>query len=303
MQVRLATVATERFVPGALVLIGSFLRRHPGFAGEIVVIHDGLSEEARAVLAATSDAVRFAPVSPVLRGRADRLCAALTRLRMNPAQFWMFEAFRLTGAAKLLLCDSDLLFRAPVDALFDSPEDLLVCRDAFSLAGQRLNAETFLPVARARSPAPGQTLLENTFNSGFLCVDARLTGARAYADLLAATSPAHWRRLALPAADQPLLNRYFARRQTIVSSTYNFLVPRAAAIRAREGVELRSARVLHFSESIKPWFPDAMLGWARRLADRPAVTAFRLWYDAYLDTLTNVRVRTAARRWVGRSLV
>lgn len=303
MQVRLATVATERFVPGTLVLIGSFLRRHPGFAGEIVVIHDGLSEEARAVLAATSDAVRFAPVSPALRGRADRLCAALTRLRMHPAQFWMFEAFRLTGAAKLLLCDSDLLFRAPVDDLFDSQDDLLVCRDAFSLAGRRLDAETFLPVGRARPPAPGQTLLENTFNSGFLCIDARLTGERAYADLLAAMAPAHWRRLALPAADQPLLNRYFAGRQTLVSSTWNFLVPLAAAISAREGVELRSAKVLHFSESVKPWFPDAMLHWARHWKYRPAVTAFRLWYDAYLDALTNVRVRTAARRWVGRFLV
>ena len=67
----LATAATECFVPGTLVLIDSFLRRHPRFDGEIVVIHDGLSEEARAVLAATSDAVRFAPVPPALRERAE----------------------------------------------------------------------------------------------------------------------------------------------------------------------------------------------------------------------------------------
>ena len=53
-KVCLATATTERFVPGTLVLIGSFLRRHPGFAGDIVVVHDsGLPESLREVLAAT----------------------------------------------------------------------------------------------------------------------------------------------------------------------------------------------------------------------------------------------------------
>ena len=28
-------------------------------------------------------------------------------LPMHSAQFWMFEAFRLAGAARLLLCDGD----------------------------------------------------------------------------------------------------------------------------------------------------------------------------------------------------
>ena len=35
---------------------------------------------------------------------------------------------------------------------------------------------------------------------------------------------------------------------------------------------------------------------------RPAVTAFRLWYEAYVEALTNARVRTAARGWAGWTL-
>ena len=140
-------------------------RHHLRFDGEIVVIHDGLSGEACAVLAATSDAVRFAPVPSALRERAERLRAALAPLPMHPAQFWMFEAFRLAGAAKLLLCDGDLLFRA-------------------------------------------------------------------------------------------------------------------AAIRAREGVDLHRAKVLHFNTPAKPWQPDAMLRGIRGCWSRPEVTAFRLWYEA-----------------------
>ena len=299
-QVCLATATTERFVPGTLVLIDSFLRRHPGFDGEVVVIHDGLPGEARAVLAAASDAVRFAPVPPALRERAERLCAALPHLHMRPAQFWMFEAFRLAGAAaKLLLCDSDLLFRAPVEELFDAKEGLLCCGDLAFLAGQRVDAATFLPVERDAAPAPGRTLLEDTFNSGFLCIDGRLAGERVYADLLAAMSPAHWRDLEMPLGEQPLLNRYFAGRQTLVSSTYNFLIYGAAAIRAREGVDLRRAKVVHFNTVAKPWRPDAMLRWTWDRWNPPAVAAFKLWHDAYVEALVNARVRTAARGWAG----
>ena len=297
--VRLATATTERYVPGTLVLVDSFLRRHPGFDGEIVVIHDGLPGRARAVLAATSDAVRFVPVPPALRERAERLCAALAPLPMHPAQFWILEAFRLTGAARLLLCDGDLLFRAPVDELFDSTEELLCCGDLAFLHGRRVDADTFLPVDSTAVPAPGRSLLRDTFNSGFLCIDGRLAGERVYADLLAAMSPAHWRGLRAPLGEQPLLNRYFAGRQTLVSSTYNFLLPGAAAIRAREGVELRSAKVLHFNVPAKPWRPDAMLRRIRDRGSRPAATAFRLWHDAFVEALVNARVRTAARGWAG----
>ena len=297
--VRLATATTERYVPGTLVLIDSFLRRHPGFDGEVVVIHDDLPGQARAVLAATSDAVRFVPVPPALRERAERLCAALAPLPMHPAQFWILEAFRLAGAARLLLCDGDLLFRAPVDELFGSTDELLCCGDLAFLDGRRVDAGTYLPVDSTAAPAPGRTLLRNTFNSGFLCLDGRLAGERVYADLLAAMAPAHWRGLAAPLGEQPLLNRYFAGRQTLLSSTYNFLLPGAAAIRAREGVELHSAKVLHFNVPAKPWRPDAMLRRIRDRGSRPAATAFRLWHEAYVEALVNARVRTAARGWAG----
>ena len=38
----LVTVATESFVPGTCVLLGSFLKQHPRFAGDVVIVHDTL---------------------------------------------------------------------------------------------------------------------------------------------------------------------------------------------------------------------------------------------------------------------
>ena len=42
-----ATVATESFLPGALVLLASFLQYHPRFHGDVVILHDALPQPAR----------------------------------------------------------------------------------------------------------------------------------------------------------------------------------------------------------------------------------------------------------------
>ena len=286
----LATATTERFMPGTLVLIDSFLRCHPGFAGDVVVIHDGgLPESLREVLADVFAGVRLHPVSPELVDRAEYVRAALPRRGFTPAHLFALEAFRLGGYRKVLLCDSDLLFRAPVDSLFDSPRALLCCGDKAYLEGCPRDAATFAPV-RPGNRAGG--VLERTFNSGFLLFDGALAGEACYADLLAMVSPETWSGSDTGYTDQLLLNRYFAGRQTLLSSTYNFLLASAPAIRAREGVDVESARVLHYVKAVKPWLPEAMLRWAWDPGSAPAATAFRFWYDAWLDVLAQAHVRT-----------
>ena len=290
-KVCLATATTERFVPGTLVLIGSFLQRHPGFAGDVVVVHDaGLPESLREVLADVFDGVRFHAVSPELVDRAQSVQAALPQRDFTPERLFALEAFRLGGYRKVLFCDSDLLFRAPVDSLFDSPHALLCCGDKAHLEGRHRDAATFLPVRPGRRPAGG--VLQRTFNSGFLLFDGALAGDACYADLLAMVSPETWSGSATGYTDQLLLNRYFAGRQTLLSSTYNFLLASAPAIRAREGVDVESARVLHYVKAVKPWLPEAMLRWAWDPGSVPAATAFRFWYDAWLDVLAQAHVRT-----------
>ena len=291
-KVCLATATTERFVPGTLVLIGSFLQRHPGFAGDLVVVHDaGLPESLREVLATTFDRVRFHPVLPELVDRVERLAAALPGRGLAPARFLALEAFRLGGYRKVLFCDSDLLFRAPVDSLFDSPHALLCCGDKAYLEGRHRDAASFLP-APPGSRAGAGGVLDRTFNDGFLVIDAALVNDRTYADLLAMLTPETWRANGTPHTKQFLHNRYFAGRQTLLSSTYNFLLASAQAIRAREGVDVESARVLHYVKAVKPWLPEAMLRWAWDPGSAPAATAFRFWYDAWLDVLAQAHVRT-----------
>ena len=294
----LLTVATDDFVPGAFVMVRTFLKHHPRFDGDVVIVHDGLSDVSREVLAASFHRLRFELVSPELRDRVARLCAVRPELRARRAAFYVLDAFRLHGYRKVLCCDCDLLFRASVEELFDSPEALICCRDKYSLRGRRRDAVTYLPADDPAVPvaAPAAPTLAETFNSGFLLLDGRLMEEGAHADLLARISPEAWRGVKAVGDDQLVLNRRFAGRQTLVSSTYNYLVDCSDAIRAREGIGVEDARVLHFKLPMKPWVPDAMLYWARRDAARPLAPGYKLWYDAYMDCLADAHLRHALGR-------
>ena len=302
----LATVVTDSFVPGAVVMLGSFRAHHPGFDGDVVVLHDGLSEASRAVLAAVGGRVRFEPVRPELTDRVARLREAYP-YRVHPsAVFHVIHAFRLDGWRKVLFYDSDVLFQGPVGELFDTGAALLCCGDHCYLLGQVRDAETLRPIARTAAGAGrGRPVLERPFNSGFLLIDGSCTGERVYADLLALLAPEAWRGSATRLGDQDVLNHYFAGRQTLVDWTYNYLVPDGPDIRARTGLDAARAKALHFKGPVKPWTTDAMLRWAHgddEPAHRPAVALFRRWYDAYTDILARAHLR-AARPALGKESV
>lgn len=281
----LATVATENFLPGALVTVGSFLKAHPRFAGDVVVIHDGLPEASREALRLAFGRVRFVSVSSELRDRAAGLGAAHPRLAAVLPALYKIEAFRLVGYRKVLFCDSDLLFRRPVSELFDARDALICCGDYAFLRGLFRDAAKFTPTD---DPAGA---LRRTFNDGFLLLDASLVGERTHADLVAMIAPETWRSPDVAHGMQFLINRRFAGRQTLVSSTYNYLMKSAVHIQDREGLAARDAKVLHFNSPAKPWMPNAML---RRDKLWLPSSVLKLWFDAWADVVTDVHLRRHA---------
>ena len=292
------TATTERFVPGTFATLCSFRQHHPGFDGDFIVVHDGLPEAHRRHLAQACPGVRFEPVSRELRERLAALSVARPELAPRLGQFYSLEAFRLRGYRKVLFYDSDVLFQAPVDDLFDSPAALLCCGDDVAMRGGYRDAATFEPLPPGASgshgpvPAPAG-LLERTFGAGFLLIDEVLLTKGCYADLLAFVSPETWRHHKIH-TDQLILNLYFAGRQTLVSWAYDFVLALAESIRAREGIGAADARALHFVGPIKPWMPEAMLRWTRGDSHRKPQNAFSRWYDAYVDYLAQAHVRSAA---------
>ena len=290
----LVTAATKAYLPGAVVTVGSFLAHHPGFGGDVVVIHDGLAEEQREALEPMlRDRVRFEPVSPALSERLARLGAARPELGRKRPNFYSLEAFRVTGYRKVLFCDSDILFRQGVGELFQA-EDALQCGgDGPSLRGWWRDARTFRPIEDPSRAGPAGAL-ERTFNSGLLLIDTQLTGRRVHSELLALVSPETWRGTDTPLTDQLVLNRYFTGLRTLLAPTYNYLLRSRAAIWARDGLAAEDAKVLHFNVSIKPWMPGAMLRWTQGDARLSPEPAFALWYRAYMDCLATAHLRAAS---------
>ena len=286
----LATATTPSYLPGTLVTVDSFLRQHPGFAGDVAVIHDGLPERVREGTGAVFPRVRFVEVSPELKRRAARVGAAHPRLRPILSRLYKFEAYRLTGYRKVLLCDGDLLFRRPVDELFGLPGALVCCADRAFLEGRQRDAATFATLEDPPRAGPAGAL-ERTFNDGFVLIDGSELGGRRLADLLALIAPETWRGSATHHLAQFVHNRHFAGRHTLVSSRYNFLVRHTRLIRRREGIRPLDAKVLHYNHSVKPWMAAALPGWV--LGDVP-VPLLRLWHDAWMDCLSTLHLRFSA---------
>ena len=292
-EVCLAFGGTASFLPGAVVAVASFLKQHARFGGGMVFFHDGLPEARCAALAEAFPPLRFEPVNPALRERMERLAAARPDLRARLLDLYSLEAFRIGGYRKVLYCDCDLLFRRPIDDLFEREGDLMCCGDEMFLRGRCRDAATYRPLDDPSLAGPGGAL-ERTFGCGLLLVDARLTGERTYSELLAQVSPETWRGTETVHTDQFILNRYFTGRQILVSATYNYRLHIADAIRAREGLTAGEARILHFSGPVKPWMPETMLRWTRGEARFPQLP-FALWYEAWMECLAPAHLRAVAR--------
>lgn len=289
----LAVAATESFLPGAMVTISSFLARHPRFGGGIVLFHDGIAGELQAALGRAFVPLRFEPVRPALRERLANLAAAHPALGARLPAFYSLESFRISGYRKVLYCDCDLLFRRSIDEIFEAEEALLCSGDRAFLGGQALDPASYLPVPEPLDPdTPG--VLERTFNTGLMLIDARLTGEAAYSELLALVTPEGWLGTDTLYTDQLLLNRYCAGRQTLISATYNYRLHLPRLIRAQEGLAGEDAKVLHFAGALKPWMPATLLRTAVGVGYPLRLWAYRQWYEAWLQCLADAHLRGAA---------
>ena len=277
----LATVTTDSFVPGTLVTLHSFLKHNRWFKGDIVIIHDELAGEYRQSLLGLYDKVRFLQVNPRLQTRVDEVTAVFPEFAPKQARFYSLETFRVKDYDKVLFCDSDLLFRQPIQDLFDMPHALIACGDGAYYQGRGRRWGSGVDGVDPNNSR--DRVLHNTFNSGLFLVDRALLTDDHYAGLLKLVDSRIYQTANMKLADQVVLNLYFAGRQHLVSGAYNYLLEHRATIYEREGLGLTDARVLHFNGLDKPWLAHDVLRRARR---SPAfIKACGFWYEGYVECL------------------
>lgn len=266
-------------------MLHSFLQHHKSFRGDLVIIHDGLNSQSRAILEGHFPPLKFVSGSPVLSETLDRLVTANPAMASRRARFLSLEILKLSGYVKVLFCDSDLLFQGSVADLFASDAELICCGDAAVYRGNARDPVTFLEVAASTS----NNALQQSFNAGFMLLDGKICNDKSYAEIIAMISPDRWRAVKTGHTDQLLYNIYFAGRQTLVGAQYNYLLGYSEDIVRSFGAKMSDAMVLHYNGSAKPWIPARVL---QSFESRPLlIRSVELWNKAFTDFLNRAHLQ------------
>lgn len=270
----LATVTTERFLPGTATMLQSFLQRSPSVPIDLVVFCDDLSPTIKTTLAGFPR-LRLLPISDELSQSATRLVEAVPRLASRKARFYSLDAFGLDEYDRVLFCDSDVLFVDDVSELFQSDHELCACGERTWYTDQTRDAQTHA-IIEAR-PAEEET--PPAFNAGLLSIGKPLLNKTVKQRLLDEMTPELWRSGKANHTDQLILNRVLGDRIHLLPAQYNYLLLHHDAILRKENTTVEQAKVIHFNGATKPW----ETGDAMRKAAEDAVWrfAFAKWQQTY----------------------
>ncbi|GAA0283333.1 hypothetical protein GCM10009127_26000 [Alteraurantiacibacter aestuarii] len=272
----LTTVSTDSYLVGTLVTLHSFLATNPWFDGDIVIITDGLTDESKRRLELVYPRLQYFIAGSELMDRVEDVARENPEFTQYKARFFSLEAFRLTGYGRVLLIDSDLLFRGSIEEMFAHTEPLVACGDGAWYKGV---TRPWLPEGTPIS----------SFNSGLVLADSTCVTQEHYLGLVNFVSAENYRLPHMKLADQIVLNIHFAGQATIIEPKFNYLLAHDEMIREEHGARMGDALVLHYNGRHKPWMMDQVV---RNGLRQPAfVKACGLWYEAWTRCLTDMHMR------------
>jgi lipopolysaccharide biosynthesis glycosyltransferase len=105
----LSTIVTPDFMPGALVMIDSFLQYNKWFTGDILIFGEGLRNQDRKLLQSFPN-VFFPEPDPELLPYIDRIIEERPEYERKRVVFYSLSLFNLTGYDKYIYIDSDAFF-------------------------------------------------------------------------------------------------------------------------------------------------------------------------------------------------
>lgn len=290
-KIGLATVVSENFLPGALVMIDSFLENNAWFDGDIIVIHEGLSDHAGEQLIGGFPNVSMHQVSPELSTRLDAVSSVVDWIEIRRLQFGSLEILSFDQYDRIIFCDSDLLFLDSIEELIALPDPLICCGDGATIRGNGRDAETFAEVS---SPDAENTDLSQTFNSGFMIFNSELLSRETYDLALSMITADRWKSDPTGHTDQMLFNMLFTGQQRLVSTAYNYTMYHQESIQSYSDIVFSDAKVLHFNGPSKPWFPSEILKQTKLNA--AVISAHQKWQAAFTVFLGRRMLHAMARK-------
>ncbi|MCX6276622.1 MAG: hypothetical protein NT004_00825 [Bacteroidetes bacterium] len=284
----MCTVTSPDFVPGTMALIHSFLKHNPWFAGDIVIISDGL-EPGQEELFAIFPRVKFYNPGDDLLLRIGHLCNALPELIAKRRRFYSIEIFNLGDYDRLLFFDSDMLVMGDISEALSHPAPLLACSDQPNRhVGKVRSRKSFKRILRSEV-TDVSTMLLKTFNAGFFVVGKKLLNQNTYNGLKDLIHINIFRNIRTHNTDQVVLNLFFDGVASILPFAYNMIVSKWPEFLSGKKINLPDIKVLHFTGNYKPWEPDS------KMNDRSTDPAFISFYKAWHDVNDEVQEKISRR--------
>jgi lipopolysaccharide biosynthesis glycosyltransferase len=240
-----ATVTSARYAAGTEVLLTSFLRHNPWFAGTLVVIH--APQEPPPDRLRRLPNLRWQPVSDEL----TRSLATTAYTALKAHRFYSLESFRLREFERVLYLDSDVVCAGDARPLFEMDGALLCSHDQAHFWGHARDRATY--VSQDAALAPPDSVFGSTFNTGVLRLSPVLLGESTFADLLARVGTRDWNAIQTGHSVSVVLNDHFSGKWTAVSERYNYLITSGMLNYHRPRVAVTEAVFLHFIGQPKPW--------------------------------------------------
>ena len=275
----LATVTTANYIQWTMTMLFSFRESNPWFKGDFIVISPDLTTEDRNRFD-IFPRVRFITPSDHLLGRVAGLIRAMPGFARLAPMFYSLETFGLSGYSRVLFLDSDVLVIKSVRELFDYTEPFGACAESCWYQGKGRRVDTYDAVENY--PVP-ELFLANPVNSGFMILRETMISSVNYEGLISLIEPGLWANKNTLHADQLIINLYFRDRINLLDARYNYRPTSAVAIRAKEGVNLADAKIIHYFRQYKPWNFGEVLDLSQH--DMVHIEAFRIWYEHYVEFL------------------
>lgn len=289
----LVTVSDEFYLLGTQVLFYSFLKHHPNFEGDLIVIHDHLKPKNKKYLTKKFN-VQFEQVSSELTEKLNDLVNVCPHLANKIKRFYSLEMFRLKSYEQIIFLDSDVLCIGNCSYLFDMTQKIAAAPDLTFYYAEARDKTTF----RAVKKIDKKSFLK-TFNAGVIVYNFENNISNDYKHLIGMLSPEVFTKVTSGHTDQFLLNSYFEESVSWLDTHYNYLIRENRVIINELNLKPEEAKLIHYIRHPKPWNFKQFI--KDKMKRREKVEYFNLWYEAYKEMLSNEK-NSSGKRWLTLNL-
>lgn len=259
-------------------MLHSFLRHNEWFDGDIIVLHDTLSETDQEKLRGISGKIKVSRISPEMARATNQLLEKRPEMAPVVSSFYKGDFLKFDTYDKVIFSDCDILYQGSIQNLLGKPDALMACGDGAYYHDRRRSISDYTLITDTDQP-----YLQKTFSAGFVILGFELLGTASFDTFLTLMGQYSQNCFTSGNTDQAILNVMFDGMLTRLDCRFNYHLLHKDIIMATTGVTFDDSIVLHYGGHAKPWNPvDSLAAISTDGALKEIFDLWRLSYGEYI---------------------